>query len=383
MDRIVLSRLVEELIVNNRAAPLTFAEKKCFDIKFKEIDVERFRGYQLETLAETLATVLTEDISKARDEDMKLIDVHEMQVREIGNNAESVIVEKKLPLGTTLDSLLSEPRIIQRIFNPQATQRNAYLILDSRYRNRAGGSQQIFTWNISTPTGNYDPLTTAITTIPLRNIIKIKMFPFRFPRADNAVTNAHRLSVELMEFNQQAMVGIGNKRMHFMFNIARTGAADTNASYELNDIGNSMAEFTFHTPIVDINTLSLRFGNPIQNITMDPDILTATLSTSGIQTLLTFSQPHYCVALDEIFILDFTTTDPAADKNIIDQMNRVTGWQINPPPSVLPGASTMLINLNIIGLVGAIVSPTQIYLNAKRIITHLECTYITDDSLTS
>jgi hypothetical protein len=381
LDRSDIAQLVEAAITSARKKPLTFAERQFFVTKFKEIDLDKFATHPIKQVITALVTILSEDLKVIRDEDMSAIDIREMQIAEIGTEAESAVIEKKVDQGTTLDSLLQDPRTLQRIFNPEATLRRAYLVLDSRYRNRVSGSQQIFSWNVSTPSGNYDTNTTALTTIPLHDVVKIKVYPFRFPNTDNANTNSHRLSIEIIEFNQQAMITHNNKRAHFLLDIERTGAVGSNSPYELKDVGNSIAEYIFHTPIVDINTVSLRFGNPLQNVTLDPDQLPATLSAVGVQTLLTFAQPHYCATIDDIFILDFTTTNPAADRVQIDQINSINGWSINVPPSPVPTATTMLIDVDLSGLVGTIVAPTQVYLNAKRILCRIEFTYITSDPL--
>lgn len=375
--RLSLAELVELSLEANRGKPLNYIERKFYISKFKSIDPVKFRNHPITQVVDALTKIFIEDFKSVLTEDLSSIDMHEVLKHEIGKDAESAIIEKKAEPNATIDSLLQKPNILQHIFNPKARQQSTYMLLDSRYRDRTITDPTLLKWSVTSPQGNYIAETSAITPIPLHDIVSITARPFRFPNARNIYTNAHRVSVEIVELNTQAIIcNRGQKRFHFLFDIERTGAASSYAPYEIRDIENQTAHFNFHTPITQLDTLTLRFGNPFINIPLDPDQLTATLTSIGAQTLLTFSQPHYCEALDEIFILDFNTTNPITDKTIIDLTNNINGWIINIPPTLPPTSNTMIINLDISTLTGAIIAPTNIYLNSKRISCMLEFVYI-------
>lgn len=369
--RLSLPELVELSLESTRGKPLNYAERKYFINKFKTINYNQFKSHPIKQVVAALTQIFTADLATIHNEDITSIDMHEVLTHEIGAEAESLTLEKKVDATASVDSLLQYPKTLQRIFNPMATHKTVYIILDSRYRNRAVSDPTILSWNVTTPQGNFMPESSALTTAPLRDIIAISMTPFRFPNARHAFTNAHRISAEIIELNAQAMIGHrGQKRAHFMFDIEKTDSTDY-SPYELRDIGNVQTHFKFHTPVVQLDTISLRFANPLVNIALDPDQLYATLTASTTQTLITFTQPHYCDINDEVIVTNFTTSAPITDKAIIDTMNSIYGYTI-----AVPTDSTMLIDVDITSLIGIIVPNTLIYLNSKRIICNMEFTHV-------
>lgn len=372
--KLSLAEIVELSLESVRGKPLNYAERKYFISKFKTIDIGKFKAHPIKRVVDVLTQIFITDLPSVHNEDISSIDMHEVLNREIGVESESSIMEKKVSTDATVDSLLQQPKTLQRIFNPKAVQKSVYMILDSRYRDRTVTDPTILRWSVTTPQGNFMPDSSALTTMPLRDIISMNMTPFRFPNARNAITNSHRVSVEIIELNSQSMIANrGQKRIHFMFNINETDSPQF-SPYELTDIGNAKTHFKFHTPIVQLDTISLRFGNPLLNIALDPDQLYATVSPIGVQTLLTFSQPHYCVIGDEVILIDFTTDAPNADKPIIDILNDINGHAI----TAAPVPNVMRINVDITGLTGVIPSTTLIYLNSKRIICNMEFTHVFD-----
>lgn len=366
--KLSLAEIVELSLESIRKKPLSYAERKFFINKFKTINNEKFRSYPIERVVDALTKIFMEDLLSVHNEDISSIDIHEVLNHEIGVEAESSIMEKKAPINATVDSLLQHPKTLQRIFNPKAVQKSIYIILDSRYRDRTVTDPTILRWNLTTLQGNFMPESTALTIIPLRDVIAMNMTPFKFPSVQNIHTNSHRISAEIIELNSQAMIANrGQKRIHFMFDI------DKNTN-DLTDIGNTKTHFKFHTPIMQLDTISLRFGNPINNISLDADQLYATISPSGIQTLLTFQQQHNCIANDEIIIIDFNTTH-TSDKPINDILNNINGHTIASTPT----PTTILLNIDISGITGVISSPTLIYLNSKRIICNMEFIHTFDE----
>lgn len=378
-EKMSLAQLVELSLEITRNKPLNHAERKYFINKFKSIDSSAFKSHSVKNVVSALTNIFIDDLTKVHNEDLSAIDMHEVLNKEIGDEAESTVLEKKVKPNDTVNSLLQHPNTLQRIFNPKATHKSIYVYLDSRYRDRTVSDPTILRWNLSTLNSNILTDTSALSIKPLRNVISAKMTAFRFPRAAYAYTNAHRVSAEVIELNSQAIMLSGKKRAHFLFDIVRTGSSSSYAPFELKDIENNATEYNFFTPVMQLDTISLRFGNPIYNISLDPDQLYATITSVGVQAVITFTQPHYCTALDEIFIIDFNTTNPVADKAIIDSMNNINGWQINIPPTLPPTDTTMTIDVDLSGLSGIITPNTFIYLNSKRINVLMEFTCISNE----
>ena len=371
MDHLIIPTI--NGIIKKRSTLLSEYEKNYIIQKIKQIDMKLFRGYSVSDIVNMMINILTEELIQLDNSQEKILDMKDVLIKEIGNEPETAIAHTKLNDMTTIDSLLQSPAILQSIFNPKALHRKAYLILDRKYQSNDSNNIHEFKWHIATAGKHFNSLTTSVTTAPLRDIIKIKMFPFRFPNTANAITEFHRLSVELVEFNSQAyVVAHCNKRFHFAFDIERTGAVGSNEPLNMTDVSNSITEFEFHTPIIEINTLTIRFANPEVDVNLDPDILSGTISSVGAQTLITFLQPHFCTIDTSVVITGFITTDPINDSVEIELMNDTNGWDITAVTTF-----TVTIDVDISGLNGVILNnPYNIYLNAKRFALRMELTYI-------
>lgn len=373
MDQLIV--LVGRGIVQKRKEPLQEHEKRYVIQRLRGLDLNLFKGKPVSSIIFALVELVSNELSKLpKLEEDGPIDVHEMLVNEIGKEPETSLMEKKLEEPTTVDALLQFPAVLQSIFNPKALRRKAYLILDRKYQAEDTNNINEFKWHVTNTSKAYNPLITAATTAPMRDIVKIKMFPFRFPNSENTISEFHRLSVEIVEFNTQAyIITHTNKKFHFAFDIERTGSVGSTDPYIMNDVGNSLTEFEFHDPIIELNTITIKFGNPGDLINLDPDSLYGVISPLGAQTLITFTQPHFCSLFTTVVISDFNTTNPSADATEIALMNDPTGWDITALTAL-----TVTIDVDISGLTGVITgNPFYIYLNAKRFGLRMELTYIT------
>jgi hypothetical protein len=307
------------------------------------------------------------------------IDIHEMLKTEIGGISEASVdkfhIDKTLELPNPSRDIstifgTTDPKKLLQIFNPLATISTAYIVLDRKKQIRTPYSTSSFSWNLSIQGTGYDPETTVVTTAPLKNISGIKMYPFKFPNTESTFTFSERLSVAIEELRTQSYVSSDNlKRFHFLFNVTRTGDVGSSEPYELSDVGQNITEFLFYKPIQEITTITLTFGNPFNRLQLDPDMLDATISSAGVQTLITFSQPHFLIVGNTISTTEFNTDQPVVDYVEIAQMNDSDGWVV-----VTPITSTSItIDVDISGLTGNINSnPTSIYLESKRFVIPME-----------
>ncbi len=362
-------------VESTKHRPITSNEKFYISNRVKQVDMKLFKGKKITDIVNALITVISKEIEKIP----KVLsdapfDLREVFQQEIGKEPETSLLTKVVDEGATVDSLLQRPLLLQSIFNPAALHKKAYLILDRKYQSKDSNNINEFKWNVVNSSKSYDPETTAVTTGPFRDIIKVQMFPFRFPYSDNTITNRRCLAVEIKEFNTQCyFITQAKKRFHFSFDIESTG---TGTPYLITDPGNSASIFEFHDPIISFDTITVVFSNPERIISLDPDSLYATIAAFGAQTLLTFAVPHWCAANDGIVISGFNTNQPVADAIEIELMNDIDGW----PIITIPAPNQILINVDISGLAGAIVGgPFYVYLDGKRFSLRMELTYITQN----
>jgi hypothetical protein len=370
MDK--LQHAVLRGIAGTRKEPLEDNEKTYIINRLKQVNLNQFKNQTSMKIVLILVDMLTKELAKLPKKMTEAaIDIHDVMVQEIGNAPETYSF-KKIDKNATVDKLLQTPNTIQRIFNPFALRRKAYLLLDRKYQIDDANNINEFKWQISDTGRSYSSVGTSLSCVPIKDIVKIKMFPFRFPSSDRVITDFHNLSVEIKELSTHACIMPQNKRYHFMFDIERTGS-NTYDPYKAVDPGNSIVEFEFFDPIIELDEVTIAFGNPEYTINLDPDTLYGTFASVGAQTEITFTQPHKCSAGCIINVYGFNTVTPFADKNAIDLINSEQGVYV-----VSVTSNTMILDIDI-SSIGAIVgSPFNIYFNAKRFALRLELTYLCD-----
>jgi hypothetical protein len=373
MDKATIATAVIRGIALKRGEALAEHERKYVVRRIHSLELRKFAGSDISDIIMMLVSVLTDEmanIPKAVKENS--IDIHEMLLQEIGKEPESRIADKKIESCDTVDSLLKTPRVLQNVFNPRALYRKTYLVLDRRYQASDSNNQTTFKWNIANASKTYNRLNTAATTAPLKDVVSIKMLPFRFPNTTYALRGARRLSVEIVEFDNMAhIITAENRRFHFLFELAAITAGSP-LPLLAQDIGNNSAEFSFHEPVIDVNTLTLRFGNPGTVLSLDPDVLYGVITSVGATSVITFTQPHRTGAGDFVYISGFTTSDPVADADLISAINDTNGLE-----ATVVATNSITVAVDLSTAAGIItVDPCYVYLGGKQFMAHLELTYI-------
>lgn len=361
---------------------LTPIESDYFKTQIVSVKPHNYGVNSLSQIEDTLIALFLEDIknphrvSKALSEPHRY-DIHELLKNELSKetNKKSPVNEKNIiPVNTHQILGYDDPYQIRRILNPSSLTGEAYVVLDRRYHLRTDTSRSKFIWNFA-PNGQSNDWQTSVTTMaPVNNIVGIEMFPFRMPRHPNAVMSSNRISVYIEEFDNQAYIASEERRRYqFLFKITQNTPVGQYDPLVLEDVTSECTTFNFYRPIkTELNTLTLSFGNPFRTLTLDKDIISATISSSGIQTLLTFDEPHFMSVGDYIIVSTFTTDNPSADYVEIDQINDKDGWAVSALTS-----TTLTIDVDISGLTGTILNnPHSIYLESKRFVIHMKIKFI-------
>lgn len=359
---------------------LTPIEAEYFKTQIRNVKPAAYGKKNIREMSDTLVKIFLEDlrnptsISKAFAEPA-LYDMHEVMKREIREEIEQrCAVNEKRVAHTNVHRILgydSSYQIRKELF-PATLVSEAYVVLDRRYHLRTDVSRSKFVWNFATQNAHADPASTVTTSAPVQNIVGLELFPFRLPRHPDAILSTNRISVFFEEFENQSFIASEERRRYqFVFNVTQSaGAYDP---LVLSDLSGEVTEFNFFQPVrSELNTLTVSFGNPFRTLQLDKDILPAVISSSGIQTLLTFSEPHFMTVGDRVIISSFTTSSPGEDSVEIDQLNDADGWEVSALTS-----TTLTIDVDISGLTGTITgNPYNIYLESKRFVLHLKIKYI-------
>jgi hypothetical protein len=334
-----------------------------------------------DTIISEIANILCDDIKKLKINEIKFnktqnIDIHETLKQELGasDTANNNMPAGDFKDGNTALHLLNlfgtrNLKDIRSITNPPSLLAKAYLLLDRKYSYTT--DNQTFKWNISTDGVANNSRNTVGTIAPLKDIIKIRMLPMRFPNTTGIINSSGRFSAVIDELDNQSYI-TQDRKFHFMFNTWYLDTTTPSTSpILLTDLGNSPTEFEFFRPIFDLTIMSISFGNPFIKLTLDSDTAIATLSANATKTQLTFASNPNIITGDIIYITGFNTTSPASDASIITQMNSQYGHIIDHT------TPDYFISVDISAIIGVIIgNPFTIYLDSKRFIIQLELTYI-------
>jgi hypothetical protein len=206
-----------------------------------------------------------------------------------------------------------------KIINYRSLWRDSNVLIDSRYQNIANSDRSRIVFNIVSNTKNKIPGSGVITSISnMRDIVELEIFPFSIPYLPAAENYYNKITLSILELSANSIDSYEDSQFHFMF--------DAKVNGNLINLEPINKIFSFNKPITRINDFTLRFGSPLNPIVFDKDRLTTTnIDYTSNPGIITFTEAHNLTTGDLIYINDFNTLTPAADLNIINEINNTQG----------------------------------------------------------
>ncbi len=340
-DKMFISRLIEMVKVKI-GRHLNKTEKMAVINILKNINPVIFKGENYKTILSALTAKISEDIIKTpcyRDED---INIHEMLKSELGvatEDAGPVIktetdfaeqITSTFSTQVEVTSLLGNKTLtdLQRLINPELVKKNIYILLDTRYRLLENDGTTYFKWNFINTEINAQGAVNAIGNI--RDITSLRIYPVRIPYNTNGDNDYDRITIFIQEFSAQSFIAQENRRFHFMFNPTTTDRWIDLAPDYFND-----GYFRFRNPITRLETLTLTFGSPLEQMTFDTDRMLTSISSYITQInniyyiTFTTTSAHNLETGDRVYISNFTTENPSTDNIVVSAVNRSNGHIIS------------------------------------------------------
>jgi hypothetical protein len=253
--------------------------------------------------------------------------------------------------------------LVKKVNEPMGSINSAYLLLDTRHRNLNNDGTLFFKWyhmnNIFTSQGSVNTLGN------IRDIISMTIMPYRIPAVASAITPYNRVSMLVDEFSSQAFIAHENKRVHFMCNIDK----QVNNWLDICADDFSHGTFKFNTPITHLESITVRFGSPLEPIIFDKDRLIGTF-VFGNPTRINFSENHNLTTNDIVYITEFVANNSNTE---VVNINKSTGnviTVVDPTSITLPIDTTGIVGGNIVDTI------KLVYFGSKRIFLTLELTYM-------
>ena len=208
---------------------------------------------------------------------------------------------------TTINSLLGLKSAddAARILNPSSQYKKNYMLLDSRYRNVANQSPDNiinYSWNYVQK--NQETTPGSVNVIGnVRDIIALQIHPFRIPYSATADNRYSRISVLIDELSSQSFIAHENRKFHWLMQ-----SAIDSQFIDLSNDNYKDSFFIFEKPITTLETLTLSFGNPLEQILLDRDrdFCTFDYFTLAPLTQITTEKVHNLSNGDRIYIESFT-----------------------------------------------------------------------------
>lgn len=286
--------------------------------------------YVLKVLTEQISETLATKPCATTEDD---VDIKEMLKNQIGITTEddtSNIVDTtrdfaeqlKVSVANTVsvESFLGNKTVLdlQRIINPDLVKRACYIIADTRNRLLDNDGTTYFQWNIV----NTDTISQGTINLPgnIKDIVSMRIHPIRMPFTSTAQNDYQRVSIFMREFSAQSYIAAENRRFHYML-----GTNVGNRWIDLETDRFNDGYFRFRSPVSRLDTLTLTFGSPLENIVFDPDRMQSTVNSYSSPTTFVTTSSHNLETGDLVYISNFSTLNPTTDTVPISLINRSEG----------------------------------------------------------
>jgi len=315
------------------------------------------------------------------------IDMHEKLKNHIGTTSESDVShsiydrayapEKPTTSGTgNISSILGLKNTIDFVkqINPLSLLRKKYMLLDSRYK-AAESTTKKFIWDFSNDKIQTNGTVNIVGQI--RDIISMRIFPFRLPYSANADTKQKRITVLIDEFAAQSFFAHEGRRFHIM---CKTDIDSTFIDCDTYFQNNGVHEFV--QPFTTFNSITVSFANPLQVIEFENDNDKCSADYFGIAPLtqITTDLDHNLNNGDRVYFthFDINAIDPLLVSqtqlnNIIkNTVNRQNGFLIT-----VVNSTNFSINYDTSAIQNPIADlKFDVFYDSKRFYMPVELTYI-------
>jgi hypothetical protein len=403
-----------DMVVVKIGRPLSTHEEYETKNFIKNVDPKLLTpAYETKTMGIMVTTLVGEfkkfDCTKPRYDDSQQTIRNTIGISSEAGTSHSIYENKNISLtksnpeqttkptkSTTVENLLGLSTAVEavRLLNPDSLLRKVYLMLDSRYRVLdTTNSLNEFKWDYILQSGiNTQGSVSVIGNV--RDIVALRVYPFRIPYAESADNKYSRVSLFIKEFGAQSFVAHENRNFHFMLESEVDGSFINLITDKYND-----GFFYLSKPVTTINNLTISFGSPVQPVIFDKDRDSCQIDYFSIAPLtkITIGYPnvnkHNLVNGDRVYFSNFNVGDISPLLPIQNQINQDVKKNINDSEGHLitvidPYSFSIDYDSSIIQnpLPDIILNPTRtvfifdVFYGSKRIFLPIELTYIMPES---
>ncbi len=378
LDKIVsrdnLNKLVDECqgVLNKKFSVLEIESLVRYVRKMNKANLENISS--LDDINKYIANSYSTYINEPKAYDIKEMLKEQMDTKIVKSNkhATSYFQGGKSSFSNLSDILGDDIGLknLTKVLNRESLMRDVNILIDSRYQNLSNQDQSKFSFTIISDTKNKSEGSGAIiSSVALRDLVEIEVFPFSIPYFTDADNYYKKITMSILELSASSIDAYENSQFHFIFDIEKRA----NLLYltPINKI------FKFHKPISRLNEMTIRFGSPLSTITFEKDrLITRSIDYNSNPMTIEFFESHSLLSGDIIYINSFDTNDSAADLNIISQIN-------TPKGHLCTRINSTIISINIDATSIRFPSLDRrfvVYLGSKRLLIPMRFRYIDTSS---
>ncbi len=248
-----------------------------------------------------------------------------------------------------------------KLINPSAGYASRILVLDSLYQDDTMNGSGKIAWDIipsrdlnnmnQSGTIGGNTLSGANSTEPLKNIVGIRLMPFRLLMVDINNSYNYRYNTDplflwtilIEELDIQSIIGPTGRKYHFMAAVEeltnqitlKNGRSSSYAKFwEMTTHNYNQGYYWFRQPITELTRMTLSFGCPWYQFNIKNSKFPVTINKyniSGtdylaayINTTLTWNNVNQGNLAGNLRITGFTTANPVTDAVLIAYVNSTT-----------------------------------------------------------
>jgi hypothetical protein len=240
--------------------------------------------------------------------------------------------------------------IVKKVNEPISSINSSHMYLDTRYRELDNDGTTFFSWgHINNLVRNQG---TVNTIGNIRDIISMNIMSYRMPAVASAITPYNRIAVTIDEFIPQSFVAHEQRRFHFICKI------DSQVGNWLEIISDDFNKgvFKFNKPVTHLDSITIRFGSPLEPIIFDKDRLPGTITYAN-PTVIDFSENHNLTTNDIVYIDTFDVNNVPRNitvRSTIKSINGNVATVVNPTQITIPTDSSSIVSV----LTGTITAPS-------------------------
>ena len=289
----------------------------------KKLPINSFSKYEVNEIMNIISNTVISEIQLVHKNNNN-VDIHELLKKNLGKTIGEIdnMCEDDKTKNTEVNiecffGIKDFGTLVKKIKEPIHGINTAYFMLDTRYRILENDGTKYFKWNhinnMIRTQGSFNSIG------EIRDIISIKLMPFRIPKVNSADNQYKRISLLIHELTSQSFIAHENRQYHFMGLICTKNIS--NRWLEIDTKDNFGGEFKFNKPITHLDTITISLASPLEDVIFDIDRLTGNILSYSNSTIIEFPIDHNIYDNDIIYITNYTSFNIKHDTGVLSKIS--------------------------------------------------------------